>query len=124
MALQLTNIIRDVSHDAAMGRIYLPMDLMERHGVAPESILAQKASPQLTQALRELAELARDYYAKAKAHRTPEDRSKLLAAETMRRIYSRVLRKIEKDGFRVFQRRYRLSKLKKLAFLGLAFAGK
>ncbi len=122
MALQLTNILRDVDQDAKMGRVYLPRDLLARHGVTEDQVLSGRASDQLTAALTELLELARQYFRNAKAHRTPEDRPKLAAAETMRRIYSRVLEKIGRDGYRVFTRRYGLSKIRKLGFLAVAFA--
>jgi 15-cis-phytoene synthase len=124
MALQLTNVLRDVGADAAMGRIYLPAELLDKYGVSAQSILQQHHTPGLARALAELAGLAETYFLQAKAHRTPEDKGKLVAAEAMRRIYSRVLRKMQADGYRVFAKRYRLSKLHKLALLGAAFAGK
>jgi 15-cis-phytoene synthase len=124
MALQLTNILRDVGADAAMGRIYLPADLLARHGVSAADILAKTESPALTAALTELADLADDYFKRAKGHRTAEDRRKLLAAETMRRIYHRVLGKIRRDGFQVFRKHYRLSKIRKIGLLAAALAGK
>jgi phytoene synthase len=120
-ALQLTNILRDVRQDYENGgRIYLPAEEMRRHGVTENHFKLHQLDGAMLALLKSTSALAREYYAKALAQRTREDTPKLRAAESMRRVYSGVLTKMEKGGFRVFEKRYRLSKPAKLGILGLS----
>jgi 15-cis-phytoene synthase len=64
---------------------------------------------------------AKEFYAKAKAALPGEDRAAMVAAEGMRRIYFALLQKIEKDQFKVFQRKYRLNRAEKLFLLARQF---
>jgi phytoene synthase len=122
-ALQLTNIMRDVGQDYANGkRIYLPLEALEAAGVTEQQFASQQRDAGFLRLMQQQATVAREHYAQALAHRTPQDLPKLLAAETMRRVYGRVLQKMQADGYQVFSKRYRLGKLGKLALLSRAWA--
>ncbi len=110
-ALQITNILRDVGEDFREdGRIYLPAEDMARFGYG-EGDLAAAAYDERFRALMEFEAARADaYFAASLGYLTAEDRPALRAAEGMRRIYSAILSRMRRDGFRVFERRYRLSK--------------
>jgi phytoene synthase len=119
LALQLTNILRDVGQDFAnAGRIYLPREDLERFGYSAEDLAAGRRNEGFLALMRFETERARRFYAQAVAALPPADRRVLTAAEIMRAIYGRLLRRMERDGFRVFDRRYSLSRLEKLALIG------
>jgi phytoene synthase len=111
MALQLTNIIRDVSADLAQGRIYLPAEDMARFRVTGEDLRAGRMTPAVSSLMRFECERARFYYTKAAATLPPADRRNLLAAEIMGAIYFEILRRIEQSGYDVFTRRIRVPRL-------------
>lgn len=121
-ALQLTNIVRDVGEDARNGRIYLPQEEMQKFGVTEEQIFAGRHSPELVALLAELQQRARNFYKHARHILPREDRRQMLAAEMMGKIYSDVLRKIERSNYQVLDRRIGISKLRKLAILGTYIA--
>lgn len=115
LALQLTNIIRDVGHDfREMGRIYLPTADMERFGYTREALATGDDTSREFQDLMAFeAVRAETLYNSAVASFPRHDRRALVAAEIMRRVYHRLLGKMRRDGFRVHQRRYRLSRWEK-----------
>ncbi|MEJ5237478.1 presqualene diphosphate synthase HpnD [Limisphaera sp. VF-2] len=102
-ALQLTNILRDVATDAVRGRIYLPLEEMRACGVTVEDILARRYSPAFVEVARRVARRARRYYRQASELRPEEDRQALIAAELMGAVYWRLLRKLERRRFNVFE---------------------
>ncbi|MCK5920919.1 MAG: presqualene diphosphate synthase HpnD [Methylococcales bacterium] len=114
MALQLTNIIRDVREDAERGRIYLPQELLAQHGVDPTDILALQSSPALIACLRELATKAEQYYQRADDLLPACDRYKQRAGLMMAAIYHTTLDEIAADDFAVMQQRTSLPPLRKL----------
>ena len=101
-ALQLTNILRDVRNDAARGRVYLPRAECERFGVSPEDILAGRYSANYVRLAEHMAEIAKSYYAKATETLPPADRRSMATAELMGSVYWKLLRKIERRRFNVF----------------------
>jgi phytoene synthase len=118
MALQLTNIIRDVDTDLQNGgRIYLPLDEMNQFGYSPGALEQREYDQRFVRLMEFQATRAKDFFAHAKAALPREDRASMVAAEGMRGIYFALLRKIEKDKFRVFWRKYRLNRAEKLFFL-------
>jgi phytoene synthase len=122
IALQLTNIIRDVETDLQNGgRIYLPLDEMKRFGYSPEALERREYDRRFMDLMEFQATRAKEFFAKAKAALPREDRASMVAAEGMRGIYFALLRKIEKDQFRLFWRKYRLNRLEKLFFLARQF---
>ena len=119
LALQLTNILRDVGEDWRNGgRLYLPREDLARFGITTADLVRGERSAAFLALMQFEADRARAFFAEAIAVRPPRDRRALVAAEIMRRIYTRLLRRMERDGFHVFDRRYRLSRLEKLAIIG------
>lgn len=117
-ALQYTNILRDVWSDAKRGRIYLPIEDLERFGIAQNEILSGQHSERFVKLGAEIASRARGFYVRAAASLPSEDRPSLIAAEMMARIYWELLRKLEKRHFDVFNKpRIRVSKTHKILLL-------
>ncbi|HEY5894593.1 MAG TPA: phytoene/squalene synthase family protein [Chthoniobacterales bacterium] len=114
-ALQLTNILRDVGEDYRNGRrIYLPLSWMREAGVTESDLGKGNVSEPFVHLMNRLATRAQTDYAQADRLITPGDRRKLLPGLMMRDIYFGVLTKMRHDGFRVFDKRYRLGKLGKM----------
>jgi phytoene synthase len=109
VALQLTNILRDLRTDAERGRIYLPMDEVRRFGYTEDDLLHGRPTPAYLALMRFQADRIHAYYRAARASLPRVDRRRLVAAEIMRVIYQEVLRTIEARQFRVFDHRVRLS---------------
>jgi phytoene synthase len=116
-ALQMTNILRDVAEDASLGRIYLPIGDLKRFEVSESSLLAGKPSGNFSALMRFEAVRARSLFAAVRQALPPDDAQSLRPAELMRAIYERILSRMEADGFRVFEKRYRLSRVEKLLIL-------
>lgn len=117
-ALQLTNILRDVGNDAERGRIYLPGDWMERHGVRPEDILEGRHTPEFETLAAEVAEHATNFYEQARSQITSEDRKALATSELMGAVYWRLLTGLQSRRFHVLGRpELKLSKAKKLSIV-------
>ncbi|MGE5087523.1 MAG: presqualene diphosphate synthase HpnD [Candidatus Levyibacteriota bacterium] len=114
IAFQLTNIIRDVGEDARRGRIYLPLDELARFGVAPSDVLRCRASPQFAALMQTQVARARDWYDRALSTLPPRDRRAQRAGLAMAAIYRTLLDEIERDGYRVLDRRIALTPLRKL----------
>ena len=103
IALQLTNILRDVKDDWNKGRVYLPLEDLERFGCTEADIATGAMSPRLRALLAFECERAHAYYARALASRPAAGR-RLMAAEIMRAVYFETLRRIERYDFDVFNR--------------------
>lgn len=101
-ALQLTNILRDVEADAARGRIYLPLELLRKFGVTETSILHGDYSPNYGRLAAQVALHARRHYERARELLPREDRRAMIAAELMGAVYWRLLLKLERESFNVF----------------------
>ena len=108
MALQLTNIVRDVATDLRRDRIYLPLEDLARFGVTEDALRAGKVTPEVRELLRHECERAREYYRRAAADLPPGDARSLVAAEIMGGIYFAILQRIERAGYDVFSRRIRV----------------
>jgi phytoene synthase len=117
-ALQLTNILRDVRNDAELGRIYIPLDELARHKVAPEEILALKYSDRFAQAAVGVAARAKNFYSLAGRTLPAVDRRSMIAAELMGSVYWRLLSELERRRFDVFgPRPARLSRATKILLI-------
>lgn len=117
LALQMTNIIRDVGKDLSSGRIYLPREDLARFGYSPEDLRNRVEDERFRRLMRFEAECAEEFFAKARALLPPEDRRSMVAAEIMSAIYFSLLKRMEADNFRVFDRHYALGKLAKLGHI-------
>ncbi len=114
LAFQLTNIIRDVGEDAMRGRIYLPIDELQRFDVKAHEILNRVYSDRFTALMRFQAERAHRLYDEAFALLPAEDRRNQKAGLMMAAIYRTLLREIEHENFRVLHQRISLTPLRKL----------
>lgn len=115
VALQLTNILRDLRTDADRGRIYLPLDELRRFNYPEEDLLRGRYTQAYFELMRFQADRTHAYYRAARAALPRVDRRRLVAAEIMGVIYHALLRTIEVRRFRVFERRIRLSAARKLS---------
>ncbi|HEU4787789.1 MAG TPA: presqualene diphosphate synthase HpnD [Gemmatimonadaceae bacterium] len=105
LALQLTNILRDVPSDMARGRIYIPLEDLRKFSVSEEDLRAGVMTPALRELLAFEGARARQYFARARQALPREDTRRLVAAEIMGAIYFDLLRRIERAGFDVFRAR-------------------
>jgi len=108
VALQLTNILRDIPDDLARGRVYLPLDDLAAHGCTVEDLAAGQLNDGLVKLMAFECGRARDFYRRAVDARPDEDRRRLIAAEIMRAVYFATLRGIERRGYDVFHGRVKL----------------
>ncbi len=114
LAMQLTNIIRDVGDDARRGRIYLPMDELKRFDVKAGELLAREYSERFNALMAFQAERAHRCYDEALAQLEDADRRAQKPGLMMANIYRSLLREIEADGFRVLHQRISLTPIRKL----------
>jgi phytoene synthase len=115
LALQLTNILRDVAEDARRGRVYLPADELAAYGVTVDDLVAGRRSPELVALMRAQAARAREHYQRARAALSTYERSRLVIAEIMGDIYYRLLEEIEARDFDVFGARATVPRTEKMA---------
>ncbi len=114
-ALQLTNILRDVRNDAERGRIYIPQTELKRFGVTEREILGNEYSERYARLAESIAVATRAHYEKARAALPVEDRRSMATAELMGAVYWRLLQKLERRRFNVFDHgKTRLNKLQKM----------
>lgn len=118
LAMQLTNIIRDVGDDARRGRIYLPVAELQQFDVKAHELLRTQSpwgySERFTALMRFQAERAHRCYDEAMALLPPEDRRAQRSGLMMGEIYRTLLREIEADGFQVLHQRTSLTPVRKL----------
>lgn len=113
LALQMTNIIRDVGKDLSNGRIYLPQEDLARFGYAEDNLRRREYNESFVRLMEFEAARAGEFFAQAEALLPREDRRSMVAAEIMRSVYQALLGRMKADGFRVFEKEYRLSRLEK-----------
>ncbi len=114
IALQLTNILRDVKDDAKRGRIYLPLEDMQRFGVTEQEILDNEYTQNFVDLMRFECNRAREYFDLARNALRDEDKHYFFAARIMWSIYAHILRRIERSNYDVFTQRISLPKPLKL----------
>ncbi len=105
IALQLTNILRDIKSDAARGRVYIPQEDLKAFGYSEEDLLAGRYNLPFIELMRFETRRAREYYGKARSALRADERKTMFAAEIMDAIYYRMLEKIELNEFNVFTRK-------------------
>jgi phytoene synthase len=114
LAMQLTNIIRDVGDDARRGRIYLPVDELKQFDVKAQEILNRGYSERFTALMKFQAERAHRCYDEALALLPDAERNAQKPGLMMANIYRSLLREIEADGFQVLHQRTSLTPIRKL----------
>jgi phytoene synthase len=102
VALQLTNIIRDVSVDLKRGRLYLPLEDLETFGCAESDLAEGRVTGPVRALLAFECKRARSYYERAARDLPLSDARRLAAAEIMSAIYFEILDRIERTGYDVF----------------------
>lgn len=118
MAFQLTNIIRDVGEDARRGRIYLPVDELQRFDVPARAILDARHSDAFVALMEFQYQRAEQFYERAFAQLPDCDRKAQRPGLVMAAIYRTLLAEIRADGFRVLDRRTSLTPLRKIWLAG------
>ena len=113
LALQMTNIIRDVAKDMQNGRIYIPQEDLARFHYSESELIQRQYNERFVQLMEFQSRRARQFFANAAASLPAEDRRSMTPAEIMGSVYRGLLRRIELDKFRVFEKDYRLSKIEK-----------
>jgi 15-cis-phytoene synthase len=114
LAMQLTNIVRDVGDDARRNRIYLPISELKQFDVKAAEILERKYSDRFTALMRFQAERAHRIYDEALALLGDADRAAQKPGLMMANIYRALLREIEAEGFAVLHQRISLTPIRKL----------
>ena len=120
LALQLTNILRDIGEDAGLGRVYLPQEDLDRFGYTADDLRARVMDDRFRNLMRFEVGRAKKYYSNAEAlfvHLEPHGRRILRA---MIDIYGGLLIEIERRNYDVFSQRVAIPKWKKLWFAGRA----
>jgi 15-cis-phytoene synthase len=118
LAFQLTNIIRDVKEDAALGRVYLPQEDLAKFGIAPEELLAASNAARFEPLLKLEADRAREYYRSGEELIPYIDEDSQPALWALITIYQRLLEKIAGRQYDVFHGKVRLAAREKLLILG------
>jgi phytoene synthase len=125
VALQLTNILRDVPGDLSRGRVYVPQEDFARFNCTEQDLEQEAASaghgvqsPSVRKLLAFQAARARDYYARARAALPREDARRLVAAEIMGAIYGGILTRIEASNYDVFSHVIRVPRPRRALIAG------
>ncbi len=113
LALQLTNIIRDVGEDALRGRIYLPVNELQQFDVKAHEIVNRKHSERFVALMKFQAARAHGLYDEALALLPPSDLRSQKPGLMMASIYRTLLREIESEDFQVLNQRVSLTPLRK-----------
>ena len=113
LALQMTNIIRDVRRDLEKGRVYLPGEDLQRFQYSMDELRQRIYNESFIRLMQFESERAKTFFHAAAAALPREDRHSMVAAEIMGSVYRTLLRRMERDRFRVFEKDYRLNKLEK-----------
>lgn len=129
VALQLTNILRDVPEDLARGRVYIPQADLRAHGCSEEDLRREAAkagkgvrSAKVKALLHQQAARARDYFRKAADDLPSADIKRLVAAEIMGAIYRAILSRIERADYDVFSRVVRIPRPQRAAIAAVTWA--
>jgi phytoene synthase len=112
-ALQLTNILRDLMEDAAINRLYLPLDLLKHHGVDATEPLDVFSSPAIVAVCAEISLLAEQYFVQSDVILSGLQRAQIRPAIIMSEMYKRILGRLNKRGWKDLNTSVRLSRLTK-----------
>ena len=114
IALQLTNILRDIKKDAEKGRIYLPKEDLEKFNYQESDVFNNTYNENFQRMMKYQVERAREYFNAATACLNREDKKAMFAARAMQHIYSRMLNKIVAADYDVYHNKIKISKFKKV----------
>lgn len=114
IAMQLTNILRDIKTDAEKGRIYIPLEDLRRFNYSEKDLLESKYNIEFINLMEYQCERVKFFYNEANKNLSDEDKGLMFPARIMEHIYFRLLQKIEMSNHNVFEKRITVSKLKKI----------
>ncbi len=117
IAMQLTNIIRDVGEDLRRGRIYLPAEDLKRFGVSEQDLLNYRLSKEFKALMKFQVARARMYYQRADTGISLLSEDSRVPVRLARYNYARILDQIETNGYQVFEHRAHLTFAQKMAIL-------
>lgn len=115
IALQLTNILRDIKKDSMRGRIYLPQEDLDKFKVSEKDIIKGIYSPTFKALMEYETERAKNYFSKANEALNIDDKPAMFAARAMQHIYYKLLEKIIGADYNVFDNNIKVSRLEKIS---------
>jgi phytoene synthase len=118
IALQLTNVLRDVREDLERGRIYLPQDELQNYGITEDELAAPCASPKVLEYFRFFAARAERYFERSVALLPLIPPRTRLCPRAIHGLYYRILREIAACGYDVLQHRVKLASSTKFSLAG------
>lgn len=118
IAMQLTNILRDLKEDCGRNRIYLPLDEMDRFHYRPEDLYAEVINKPFIEMMEYQVERARDYFARSAALLPLLSLRSRVCTAVLRSLYLALLDRIQARDYDVFRSRVRLNTSEKLALTG------
>jgi len=116
-ALQLANFWQDVTVDLLKDRVYIPLDVMERHGYTLEELSARRFNPAFAGVMREVVDRARELFLEGLPLSRMVDRRLAIDLDLFSRGGMRVLEKIEQQGYDVLAARPAISKVERVGLL-------
>lgn len=114
IALQLTNIIRDVKKDAEKGRIYLPIEDLKLFNYSEEELFNKVYNENFVALMDFQTKRAISYFDKSNQYLNPEDKISMFAARAMQHIYRRMLDKLIKANYDVYSKNIKVTKFEKV----------
>lgn len=117
IAMQLTNILRDVREDAAMGRIYLPQEDLRRFQISEKQIFENKFDENFAEFMKFQIGRARELYAKGEKGIALLEKDSRFTVLLASRIYARILDEIERQNYNIFIKRAHTTKFQKISMM-------
>ncbi|MCL6097653.1 MAG: presqualene diphosphate synthase HpnD [Bacteroidetes bacterium] len=114
LAMQLTNILRDVKKDSERGRIYLPQKDLTNFDYTENDLMNHKYDPNFVSLMKYEAARAEEFFDKANQSLDLDDKPAMFPARAMQHIYHKLLTKIETENFDVFSKKIRVGNFDKL----------
>ncbi len=114
IALQLTNILRDVKKDSQKGRIYLPQEDLKRFNYSEQDIFNNTYNASFQQLMTYEVERAKKYFENATRDLNLDDKASMFAARAMQHIYYKILEKIIEAKYDVYAKNIKVSKIEKV----------
>ena len=114
IALQLTNILRDIKKDSENGRIYLPQEDLKKFNYNENDILNQTYNSNFKEMMKYESDRAKEYFDKATASLNIEDKASMFAARAMQHIYYKMLGKIVDVDYDVYNNNIQVSTFQKV----------
>ncbi|HTS64282.1 MAG TPA: squalene synthase HpnC [Candidatus Acidoferrales bacterium] len=116
-ALQLANFWQDVTVDLLKDRVYIPLEIIERHGYSLDELFARRFTPAFREVMREIVAKARDLFSEGLPLSKMVDRRLAIDLDLFSRGGMRVLDKIEQQGYDVLRARPAISKVERVGLL-------